>query len=299
MFLSIPSGTLPKMTPGATAIDSYANYIDALDEQRTRLHGASPGGESWSGPQARRFRFAPHRELDANLEIIASYVQPQDVLIDVGGGAGRVCLPLALRCREVINVEPSPGMAAEFTSSATEAGITNAQLVHSDWLHADGVGGDLAFTADVTYFVREIVAFLERLEAAARRRVVIALWSETPPNSGADRFRLVYGEEQAPLPGYRELLQVLWQLDILPDVRVLPGLPWWYVDPLQSRQEAVQLALMQGHWLGPSDEERARRIIDSHFGELFANDPHGYRPLWQRPIRELLITWEPDRASRP
>ncbi len=43
-------------------------------------------------------------------EVIASYVRPDDVVVDVGGGAGRVCLPLALQCKEVLNIEPSPGM---------------------------------------------------------------------------------------------------------------------------------------------------------------------------------------------
>jgi hypothetical protein len=56
---------------------------------------------------AQRFRYDPHRSLDASLDLIASYVEPQDVLIDVGGGAGRICLPMALRCREGIVVDVS------------------------------------------------------------------------------------------------------------------------------------------------------------------------------------------------
>ena len=286
------------MTLHKTAVDEYAACIDAVNAQRVRLHGPPGDGDPWGGNLARLFRADPNRELDANLEIIASYVQPQDVVVDVGGGAGRVSLPLALRCREVVHVEPSAGMRTEFTSAAREAGITNARLVDADWLDTVGVQGDLVFTADVTYFVRDIVAFIEKLEAAARRRVVIAIWSEPPPNLGATRFRMAYGEDQVPLPGHNQLLQVLWELNILPDLRVLPGSPWWYVDPLQTREEAVQWALLQGHWLAPSQEEQARRAIESQFGQLFQEEPSGYRPIWQRPIRELLITWEPHRGSQ-
>ena len=65
-------------------------------------------------PFARTFRFDPHRDLDANLEIIASYVQAHDTLVDAGRGAGRICLPLALRCRQGIHVGPSPGLGPEF-----------------------------------------------------------------------------------------------------------------------------------------------------------------------------------------
>ena len=89
----------------------------------------------------------------------------------MGGGAGRVALPLALRCREVITVDASPGMGAEFTAAASEAGISNARFVHTNWLEAESFQGDVALTANVTYFVREIVPFIEKLARAARRPV--------------------------------------------------------------------------------------------------------------------------------
>src|SRR5439155_20643106 len=116
-----------------TAAETYAACIAAVRAQRARLHGA-PLQDPWGGPVARRFRADPHRQLDANLAVLASYTRPKDVLIDVGGGAGRVALPLALRCREVITVDASPGMGAEFTAAATAAGIPNARFVHSNSL---------------------------------------------------------------------------------------------------------------------------------------------------------------------
>ena len=155
--------------------------------------------------------------------------RPEDVFLDVGGGAGRVALPLALRCREVTTVDASPGMGAEFTAAAAEAGISNARFVHANWLEAEGFQGDVALTSNVTYFVREIVPFITKLASAARRRVMITVWSVANPNQNAALFHLVYGEEPVGVPGYRELLPVLWELDILPDVHVLPGVPWYPV----------------------------------------------------------------------
>jgi hypothetical protein len=52
-----------------------------------------------------------------------------DFVIDVRGGAGRISLPLALRCREVINVEPSPTMAIGFRTNAAGAGISNMRII--------------------------------------------------------------------------------------------------------------------------------------------------------------------------
>ena len=73
---------------------------------------------------------------------------------------------MALRCREVINVDSSEGMGEEFRECAAEAGITNARLVQSDWLEVEGVQGDVIVTANVTYFVRDIVRFISKLEEA-------------------------------------------------------------------------------------------------------------------------------------
>src|SRR6266700_4162202 len=109
------------------AAESYAARIDAVRAQRARLHGALPPSDPWGGPVAQRFRFEPHRPLDANLAVLASYMRPEDVLLDVGGGAGRVALPMALRCREVTVVDASPGMGAEFATVAAAAGIANAR----------------------------------------------------------------------------------------------------------------------------------------------------------------------------
>ena len=75
-----------------------------------------------------------------------------------------------------------------------------------------GIEGEIVLTCDVTYFVRNIVPFIEKMQLAARRRVMILVWSEPPPNRGADLFRRVYGEPLAPMPGHRELLPVLWDM---------------------------------------------------------------------------------------
>jgi hypothetical protein len=125
---------------------------------------------------------------------------------------------------------------------------------------------------------------------------MITVWSVANPNQNAALFRLIYGDEQAPVPGYRELLPVLWELDILPDVHVLPGVPQVPGGNMGTRlpqtpQDAVQLAL-QGQWLGPQDHARARRLIEERFSELFASSPEGFRPLWRQEAREMLITWE-------
>src|SRR5271169_210928 len=118
-------------TSGENAADRYAARVDAVLAQRTRLRGPQPPGDKRAGCPADHplLKADPLRPLGPNLAVIASYIDAEDVIIDVGGGAGRMSLPLALRCREVINVEPSPTMATGFRSNAAGAGISNARII--------------------------------------------------------------------------------------------------------------------------------------------------------------------------
>jgi 2-polyprenyl-3-methyl-5-hydroxy-6-metoxy-1,4-benzoquinol methylase len=166
------------------AAQTYAERIDTVSTQRTRLHGGERQDDSWGGTYSRKISFRPpHRQLGANVETIASYVQPGDTVVDVGGGAGQVSLSLALRCRQVTNVDPSPGMKAEFEGAAVEAVITNAKFILSDWLEAAGLSGDLVATSNVSCFVRDIVTFIRKMDETANRRVIMTVWSCTPTQS--------------------------------------------------------------------------------------------------------------------
>ena len=230
--------------------------------------------------------------VDENLDAIADYIQPDFVVIDVGGGAGRISLPLALRCSEAINAEPSTGMGTHFARLAADAGISNASWLQPDWYDAKGIQGDVVITADVTYFVRDIVPFVEKLTATARRRVIIAVWSIPPPNRSTRLFQLVHGEKQEPYPGHQELLPVLWEMGLLPEIRVLPCPPWWDVQIHQTRDEALEAALGWQQRLGTEEAARARAIIETHFDELFHKFSRGFQPVWRPEVRELLITWK-------
>ena len=293
-------------THGDNAADRYAARVDAVLTQRTRLRGRQPPGDLFAGLPTDHplMKADPRRPLDPNLEIIASYIQPDDVIIDVGGGAGRISLPLALRCREVINVEPSVAMGAGFRANADQAGISSARLVEGDWLTVDPPAGTVALVNHVTYLTREIVPFIERLERFGSQRVIITVNSPPPPSWHRVLFHLVHGEAEEIVPGHVELVGVLWELGILPDVRVLPhaGRP---IIPAPTREAAIaaRVAGFGGdQWtfwpLEPDLERRLRSVLEMRFDELFAASPEGFVPRFITPGREILITWEPVAQSR-
>src|SRR5215468_8630761 len=228
-------------TNGNSAANRYAARVDAVLAQRTRLRGPQPPGDKRAACPADHplVKADPLRPLDPNLAVIASYITPDDVVIDVGGGAGRISLPLALRCREVINAEPSAAMGAGFTANATQAGITNARVIAGDWLTVDPPVGAVALVNHVTYFTREIVPFIKKLERAGRQRVLITVNSPPPPSWHRVLYHLVHGESEEVVPGHMELVNVLWELGILPDVRVLPLHSAMPLVPAPTREAAI------------------------------------------------------------
>jgi len=294
------------MTEARTAAEQYAARVDAVLAQRTRLRGPQPPGDLFAGVPADHplLKSDPRRPLDPNLEIIASYIAPDDVVIDVGGGAGRVSLPLALRCREVINVEPSGAMGAGFTANATQAGITNIRVIVSAWLTSAPPVGTVALVNHVTYLTREIVPFIEKLEQVGRRRVLITVNSPPPPSWHRVLYHLVHGETEEVVHGHVELVNVLWELDILPDIRVLPLHTARPIIPAPTREAAIagEMARFGGdQWalwpLGSAFEQRLRGLLEARFDELFAVGPEGFSPRWITPGREILITWQPNPGA--
>lgn len=290
-----------------TAAETYTTQVDAVEAQAAHLRIRLPAAMERGTTDDRRnvapgrpVRAAPRLESQPELAVLASYVEPADTLVDVGGGSGRVGLPLARRCREVINVETSPGAAAAFTAAAAEVGITNVRTVPSDWLTAAAIEGDVVLASHVTYDVREIVPFVERLQAAARRRVMILLYS-TPPTAHPTYqavYRLLFGEAAAITPSYRELLPVLWEMGILPDVRVLPELGVRGVAP--TREAAITVALGQVNTLvgvPVERDEQARRLLLAHFDALFRPVEGGFRPTGVEDHRGLLVTWDTRREG--
>lgn len=280
--------------PAFESAIAYAERVRAIAAQRERLQRTALSPERWDR-HSPSYRFDPHREPDGNFSILSGYFEPDDDVVEVGGGAGRIGLPLALQCRSLTNVEPSGGMGEQFLACARDAGIANAKLVQSRWPAPTHIEGDVALTVDVTYFISDIVPFIDALHASARRRAIVMIWSVPPPSWNAALFRVVFQEDQVPAPGLRELLPVLWDMGILPDVRVLPeGFSWPEKEP-RTRDDAAEFAVDQ---LDPLDREEAKRRVEAGFESLFRRDGGIYRPAWRPFSPGLIITWPTGGAVR-
>ena len=271
----------------SSAAERYAAVYDAaLVAERFADHRRR--ADHWAD-LAELFRLDPHRPWDKNLHAIAGHLQPADVLLDVGGGAGRVSLPLARQVREVVLVEPSDSMRSQFVASRDEAGIRNAR-VSPDWWMDSAETGDVAITSDVVYFVRDIKPFVAKLHNSASRRVIICVWRPTPGDMDNELRQILFDERPSPWPGLPELAAVLWEMGLLPDIQVIPQPPWWIPEAAGglSESQAVDLAMSRLE----RDDKFTRRKIADNFDRLFERGPDAVNPRWLNRVREVQITWE-------
>ena len=207
-------GSVYSSDEGATADElarAWAERVAGNREQAERVREESDGGDHYR-PIAGAFRADPRRTDDPALNALLEIAQPDDVWLDVGAGAGRFALPLALRVRRVIAVEPSAGMRQELAESQIEHGVTNVEVRDQRWPSDDPALtnlADRALISHVAYDIEPISGFVDTLERAGSRECVAFLFDHAPGNMFWQLWPDIHDEELVPLPGGREYTALL------------------------------------------------------------------------------------------
>ena len=217
--VTVPGENPDVDTPGDLAALEWAERVRANREQVDRVREV-PDDEDFYAPLTARFRDDPRRSDDDVLDVLRSLVRAGETWLDIGAGAGRFALPIALLAGEVIAVDASAGMLAALREGMAEHGIGNVRIVQGRWpMEPERQGGssgalpgilaDVALIANVGYDIEAIGPFLDAMEAAARR-LCVAVLMDRQPASVAERFwSAVHGEERATLPGLVDFLDLL------------------------------------------------------------------------------------------
>ncbi len=198
--------------PAAELEALWSERVRANRDQAERLRESTTS--DFYAPVSSLFVADPRRTDEPVLDVLQAIARPESRWLDIGAGAGRYALPLALRVREVIAVEPSAGMRRALRTGIDEHGITNVRVVPGTWPEAlDDLGplpaADVAFIAHVGYDIERIGPFLDAMEAAAGESCVAVL-TDRSPGAVADPFwPVVHGEERVPLPALPDLVALL------------------------------------------------------------------------------------------
>jgi SAM-dependent methyltransferase len=234
------------------------------------------------------FKANPYRLDDIEVNRLLREINPSTTVLDVGGGAGRFALPLALRSQRVTVVEPSPSMRESLHQIAAEAGIDNITVVAKRWDEAEVDPADVVISAHVVYMIEDIQAFVVKLAEHAREQVLMPTFMRPPMSRYAPSWRWVHGENRVDLPGATECMSVLWEMGIYPNLEMFEPEPF---KALKDWQTALQTLRQRLH-VTPDTDADARLLQAMH--ELLVETPDGYAIRAMGPGRLALISWRPE-----
>ena len=198
----------------AEALAAWRALQRAANAQAERMREQAPPDDEW-GAMADIFAPGPDAYPAPELPLLEALARPEDHWLEVGAGAGRLAIPLARRVRRMTAVDRSLGMTARLREEAYASGLDNIEVLPElGWPPAGPPGEaapivDVALSASVLFFVEEVGAFLDALEAHARRLCVVVLMDHMPGTPLAPLWSALHDEPHAELPALREFLAIL------------------------------------------------------------------------------------------
>jgi SAM-dependent methyltransferase len=149
-----------------------------------------------------------------------------DSLLDVGGGAGRLALPLALHREKVTVVDSSESMLNQLKEASVESGINNVEAIRSLWerlsFNVSIHSGSLC--SHVVYGIEDIETFVRNINRFTADRVIVLAFMRSPQAHLEVLWELIHGEKRINLPGVPELMGVLWEMGMIPELSILETL---------------------------------------------------------------------------
>jgi molybdenum cofactor cytidylyltransferase len=232
---------------------------------------------------------------DPALAALRAEARPHDVWLDIGAGAGRYALPVALAVREVIAVETSPSMLEALRVGMRDNGIRNVRIIEGRWptaaaeLASPGVApvADISLIAHVGYDIEEIGPFVDGMEAATRRRCLALLMERTPASLAEPFWPPVHGEDRIPLPALPAFVDLLRARGREPTVRRLVREARTFPE-----RDAVLAFLRRQTWVAPDGpkDRRLQALLDQR---LETNEDGSVSIEGVPDLRLGLVAWSP------
>lgn len=272
------------------ATERWRHMVEVEHAQSDELRGSVPPPTDHWRPYAAQFRADPRRSGDALVDYLLEFVGPDDTVMDVGAGGGRLALPIALKCRSLVAVEPSESMASVLTQQAQESRIENVSVVQNEWQDAVVEPVDIVLCAHVLYTIRNIGEFLRKLGSHAKKTVLVVVYNAPPQSQIYPLWKEVHGKERLALPSLPQLKEVLEELGISYQVNWMPPQPARGFDTLE--QAITQLSRRLYLADGSPESIRLEQILPG----LLTEEEGVFRIKDAEPLRPALVSWHPTNA---
>lgn len=170
-------------------------------------------------------------------------LSPDSRVLDIGSGPGTLAIPIARQVAHVTAVEPSDGMMNVMQENIKEYGIENIDTVHKDWEAVD-VRSDLSAPYDVVFAsyslgMKDIRASIRKMMDASSKYIYL-YWFAGETSWDIHSRKLwpsLHGCEYQPAPKCNVLYNVLYDMEIYPNVSVFP---FEHIHRYANFEEAVE-----------------------------------------------------------
>jgi molybdenum cofactor cytidylyltransferase len=285
-------------TRGDLALLAERMWADRVRDNREQVDRVREVGDGdFYATTTSLFVADPRRsdEDDPSLAALRALARPEDTWLDIGTGAGRYALPLALAAREVIAVDPSPGMLAALRQAMATYGIGNVRVIEGRWPLPEAElplpAADVALIAHVGYDIETIGPFLDAMERSARRLCVAVLMERTPASIAEPFWPPIHGQQRVPLPALPAFVDLLRARGRTPEIRQIEREQRTFLD-----RETVLGFLRRQTWVAV-DGEKDRRLQALVDERLVANDDGSVGLTGVPDLRLGLVTWAPGKPD--
>ncbi len=285
------------LPPAPQPIDHVQRWAAIVERRRAQMEAAYAASgmvnvDYW-GKRAKNYRAALHEgtESDPFLIRVLKSVMAESTVLDVGAGTGRHTVALAPRVGHVTAVEPSAAMLEFLRQDLDEQELTNVATVPAEWLAADVESADIVICSHVLYPIADVVPFVEKLTRAARERVFVSLRVD-PVATDFGLWSEFYGVPLQSQPTYIDLLNVLVQIGVHPDVEVAEHRFTWTFANIDEAVAQIRNTLC----LRDDDAaatEKLRALLESRLEPW----PDGRLGPSLEHARVAIISWAPDRGE--
>jgi FkbM family methyltransferase len=222
---------------------------------------------------------------DSSREYIASQIDGQSSVLDIGAGTGSWTVFLAKQVGSVTAVDPSPAMIEVMSDNVAEEGLTNVEIVQGAWPEVTVEPHDFSLCSHAMYGHADLPAFVRAMEHATRQTCFMVLRVPTMDGVMAEASRVIRGHPHDS-PNFTVAYNVLLEMGICPNVLMEDTGLW---DPWVSASLEDALADVKRRLALEASAEYDDYLRDL-LGRRLTKCDDGY--AWPRGVRSVLVYWD-------
>jgi SAM-dependent methyltransferase len=205
-------------------------------------------------------------------------------ILDIGSGTGRLAVPLARVVYRVTAVDPAEGMLDRLRENAFKQDLNNITCINKKWEEVipDEIGVHDIVVAAYSLDMPDLKSALYKMSEAAGRAVCIFWFAGGETLSNENLWPRLFGEPYIPFPDHIYPVNILYQLGIYPDIKIVDHETVQYYSDIEDAVRSYQMNYAV-------DTSEAMDILREHLlSVLIQKDGEAYI---RRPMKSAVIWW--------